>query len=76
MMLSTTPVVPSNSHYGKLAPGLQLYGRVSGEKMVPLLAGLLTAIQERNPEGLPAGEFLHRTDPNQLRSWIGIEDGE
>jgi sulfite reductase beta subunit-like hemoprotein len=54
----------------------QLYGRVSGEKMVPVLTGLLTAIRERNPEGLPAGDFLQRTDPAQLRSWIGIEDGE
>jgi sulfite reductase (ferredoxin) len=54
----------------------QLYGRVSGEEMVPVLNGLLTAIRDRNPEGLAAGEFLNRSDPEQLRSWIGIEDGE
>jgi sulfite reductase (ferredoxin) len=53
----------------------ELYGRVPGEQMIQVLTGLLTAIRDRNPEGLPAGEFLHRTDADQLRSWIGIEDG-
>jgi len=53
----------------------ELYGRVPGEQMIQILTGLLTAIRDRNPEGLPAGEFLHRTDPATLRSWIGIEDG-
>jgi sulfite reductase beta subunit-like hemoprotein len=52
----------------------ELYGRVPGEQMIPVLAGLLTAIRDRNPAGLPAGEFLHRTDPGELRSWIGIDD--
>jgi len=52
----------------------ELYGRVPGEQMIDVLTGLLTAIRDRNPEGLPAGEFLHRTDFDLLRSWIGIED--
>jgi sulfite reductase (ferredoxin) len=52
----------------------ELYGRVPGEKMVPVLSGLLTAIRDRNPEGLPAGEFLHAIDPDQLRRWIGVDD--
>ena len=52
----------------------ELYGRVPGEQMIPVLAGLLTAIRDRNPAGLPAGEFLHRTAPGELRSWIGIDD--
>jgi sulfite reductase (ferredoxin) len=54
----------------------ELYGRVAGDKMISVLTGLLTAIRDRNPEGLPAGELLHRADPAQLRGWVGIEDGK
>jgi sulfite reductase (ferredoxin) len=52
----------------------ELYGRVPGEQMIPMLTGLLGAIRDHNPEGLPAGEFLHRADPDQLRAWVGIGD--
>jgi len=52
----------------------ELYPRVPGEQMIPVLTGLLTAIRDRNPEGLPAGEFLQRSDPGELRSWVGIDD--
>ena len=52
-----------------------LYERISGEKMIPALVGLLRALKERNGEGLPSGEFLHRTDAAALRAWIGIEEG-
>jgi sulfite reductase (ferredoxin) len=50
-----------------------LYPRVPEEKMVAVLVGLLRALRERNPEGLPAGEFLHRTDPERLRAWVGVD---
>lgn len=50
-----------------------LYSRICGEKMVPALVGLFRAIREHGG-GVPVGEFLHRTDPERLRSWIGIED--
>ncbi|HJO23650.1 MAG: NADPH-dependent assimilatory sulfite reductase hemoprotein subunit [Myxococcota bacterium] len=50
-----------------------LYPRVPEEQMVEALVGLLRAVKERNPEGLPAGEFLHRTEPEALRGWVGIE---
>ena len=50
-----------------------LYARLSGEKMVPALVGLFRAIRE-HADGEPVGEFLHRTDPAQLRTWIGIDD--
>jgi sulfite reductase (ferredoxin) len=53
----------------------QLYARLPEEKMIPVLVGLLAAIRDRNPEGLPAGEFLHRTGPDQLREWVGVADG-
>ncbi|MCG8587723.1 MAG: NADPH-dependent assimilatory sulfite reductase hemoprotein subunit, partial [Proteobacteria bacterium] len=51
-----------------------LFPRISGEQMVPALVGLFRAIRDHNPEGLPAGDFLHQTDPATLRDWIGIED--
>jgi sulfite reductase (ferredoxin) len=51
-----------------------LYPRVPEEKMVEVLVALLRAVREHNPEGLPAGEFLHRTDPERLRAWVGIGD--
>jgi sulfite reductase (ferredoxin) len=50
-----------------------LYERIPGEQMVPALLGLFRAIRERNGEGLPVGEFLHRTDPATLRAWIGLD---
>ena len=52
-----------------------LYERISAERMVAVLVGLLRAIRDRNPGGLSAGEFLYRTDPAQLRSWVGVDDG-
>ena len=50
-----------------------LYEKISSEQMVPALVGLLRAIRESNPERLPAGEFLHRTPPEQLRKLVGVE---
>ncbi len=52
-----------------------LYERIPEDKMVPALVGIIRAIRERNPEGLAAGEFLHRADPAELRAWAGVEDG-
>jgi sulfite reductase (NADPH) hemoprotein beta-component len=52
-----------------------LYARISEQKMVPALIGVLGAIRDRNPERLAAGDFLHRTDPAELRRWAGVEDG-
>jgi sulfite reductase (ferredoxin) len=52
-----------------------LYARLSEERMEQALVGLFRALRERNTEALPAGEFLHRADPGELRAWIGVEDG-
>jgi sulfite reductase (ferredoxin) len=52
-----------------------LYSRIPEEKMVPALVGLFRAIREHNEADLPVGEFLHRSPPEQLRSWIGVADG-
>jgi sulfite reductase (ferredoxin) len=52
-----------------------LYPRISGEKIVPALVGVLRAIRERNADGLPPGDFLHRADPAELRRWAGVEEG-
>jgi sulfite reductase beta subunit-like hemoprotein len=51
-----------------------LYPRVPEEKLVAVLAGLLRAVRDRNPERLPAGEFLHRSEPERLRGWVGVAD--
>lgn len=51
-----------------------LYARISQERVPEALVGLFRAVRDRNPEGLPAGEFLHRADPAELRGWIGVED--
>jgi sulfite reductase beta subunit-like hemoprotein len=50
-----------------------LYEKISSEQMVPVLIGLLRAIKESNPGKLPAGEFLHRTPPEELRALVGVE---
>jgi sulfite reductase beta subunit-like hemoprotein len=52
-----------------------LYARISQERVPEALVGLFRAVRDRNSEGLPAGEFLHRADPATLRGWIGVEDG-
>jgi sulfite reductase (ferredoxin) len=49
-----------------------LYERIPGEQMVAALVGLLRAIHDHNPDGLPAGDFLHRTDPGKLRELVGL----
>jgi len=51
-----------------------LYARVSGDRMTDVLVGLFRAIAEHCPGGTPAGDFLHRVDPDQLRQWIGVPD--
>lgn len=53
-----------------------LYSRLPGEQMIPVLVGLFTAIRDHNSRGSPVGDFLHDTDPGQLRGWIGIDEGE
>jgi sulfite reductase (ferredoxin) len=50
-----------------------LYEKISSQEMVPVLLGLLRAIKTQNPEGLPAGEYLHRTPPERLRELVGVE---
>ncbi len=52
-----------------------LYERLPGERMAEALVGLLRAVREHNAPGCPVGEFLHETDPAQLRRWIGLDEG-
>ena len=52
--------------------GKILYERAPGEEMIAILKGLVQAIRDSNPEGLPAGEFLHHTPAEQLRRLVGI----
>jgi sulfite reductase beta subunit-like hemoprotein len=49
-----------------------LYERIPAEQMVPALVGILRAIREHSPQGVPSGDFLHAVDPALLRSWIDL----
>ena len=40
--------------------------------MSEILVGLLRAIRDHNPDGLPAGEFLQQTPAEKLIEWIGV----
>ena len=53
--------------------GKVLYERVPEEQMAAVLAGLVAAIRDHNPHGLPAGEFLHRTPEAELKRFVGLE---
>lgn len=53
--------------------GKILYERAAGERMEFILKGLVQAIRDHNPDGLPAGEFLFRTTTQELRRLIGVE---
>jgi sulfite reductase (ferredoxin) len=50
-----------------------LYPRLPEEQMVAALTGILRAAKEHNSGSLPVGDFLHRTDPETLRGWVGLE---
>jgi sulfite reductase (ferredoxin) len=52
-----------------------LYARIAEAQMVPALVGIVRAIREHGA-GQAAGDFLHRADPAQLRSWVGVDDGK
>jgi sulfite reductase (ferredoxin) len=51
-----------------------LFTRVPEQQMIPVLVGLFAAIRDHNRDGLPVGEFLHRTAPETLREWIGVAE--
>jgi len=51
-----------------------LYARIPGERMVPVLIGLLRAVKERAPAGVEPGDWLWAQDPAQLRGWVGVDD--
>ena len=53
--------------------GAVLYPRVPEPRMKEVLIGLVRAIREANPQGLPAGEFLHETPAERLRELIGVD---
>lgn len=55
--------------------GHVLFPRLPEEQMRPALVGLFRAIREHCPPGRAVGDFLHETDPETLRGWIGLGDG-
>ncbi len=56
----------------RLAKILYTHEQASGEQIVPILKGLVQAIRDNNPDGLPAGEFLYHTPVEKLRRLVGI----
>jgi sulfite reductase (ferredoxin) len=50
--------------------GKILYDKVSEAQMIPVLKGIVRAIRDHKPEGLPAGEFLHETPVDELRRLV------
>ena len=52
--------------------GKILYERALGEHMVAILKGIVQAIRDSNPDGLPAGDLLYRTPVEELRRLIGF----
>lgn len=58
---------PEGIRVGKI-----LYDRAPGEKMIPILLGLVQAIRDHNPEALRAGDFLYRTPVEDLRRLIDL----
>ena len=50
-----------------------LYEKISSEQMVPVITGLLRAIAEHNPRGLPAGQYLFETGDDELRRIVGVD---
>ena len=56
--------------------GKILYDKVSEEQMIPVLKGIVRAIRDHKPEGLPAGEFLHEIPVEELRRLVEQPAGE
>ena len=54
--------------------GRVLYSRVPESDMSRVLIGLLRAIRDANPDGLPAGEYLYRTPLDPLREAVGYQE--
>jgi sulfite reductase (ferredoxin) len=50
-----------------------LYEKVTEDQMVPVLKGIVRAVRDRNPGGLPAGDFLHETSVEELKRLVGVE---
>jgi sulfite reductase (ferredoxin) len=52
--------------------GRVLYERVPEEKMQAVLVGILRAVRDHNPRGLPAGDYLWETPLDELRARVGV----
>ncbi len=52
--------------------GKTLYERVPEAQMKSVLVGIVRAIRDHNPGGLPAGEYLWETPLEELRRVVGV----
>ncbi len=53
--------------------GRVLYERVPGDRMKEVLIGILRAVRDHNPLGLPTGDYLWETPLDELRARVGVE---
>jgi sulfite reductase beta subunit-like hemoprotein len=53
--------------------GKVLFERVPEPRMKPVLVGIVRAIRDHNPAGLPAGDYLFETPVEELRRLVGVE---
>ncbi|MBW2279585.1 MAG: NADPH-dependent assimilatory sulfite reductase hemoprotein subunit [Deltaproteobacteria bacterium] len=56
--------------------GRVLYPRVPEADVSRVLIGLLRAVRDENPAGLPAGEYLHETPLDELRVRVGYQGAQ
>ncbi len=53
--------------------GRVLYERVPEEKMKAVLVGILRAVRDHNPKGLPTGDYLWETPLDLLRARVAVD---
>jgi sulfite reductase (ferredoxin) len=52
--------------------GRTLYPRLGEEQLIQALTGIVRGIRDRNPQKLPAGEYLHRSTDAELKALAAI----
>jgi sulfite reductase beta subunit-like hemoprotein len=54
--------------------GRVLYPRLGEEQLIQALTGIVRGVRDRNPQRLPAGEFLDRSSDEDLKALAAIAD--
>ncbi len=53
--------------------GRALYDKLPTDKVTEVLVALLRAVKDHKPDGVSVGDFLHETDHDTIRGWVGVE---